>query len=332
MLTTERPAPLPRNGRGEAVTATHVGKSFGGTAVLTDVSFAVPHGSIVGFIGPSGCGKTTLVRLMTGIHAPTSGDIRIGGTIPTRMSRAQRQDLGYLPQSPVLFENLSVWHNLSFHASLYGVGVRRRRRLHQMLEFVELTEHRRKLARNLSGGMQRRVALAAALVHDPHLVFLDEPTAGIDPILRRKFWDHFRALRDAGRTLIVTTQYVSEAAYCDLVAVLSEGHLIVIDTPDGLRRRAFGGDLIEVVTAEEQPSTVLRELLALEGTTGSLERIESQVIRISVLDAVDALPRVTEWFEARGIALTACRELTPDYDDVFIRLIERHRATLGEGA
>jgi ABC-2 type transport system ATP-binding protein len=325
VLTAQPQPPLERPG-GYAVAAAHVGKSFGGSEVLTDIDFGVPRGTIMGFIGPSGCGKTTLVRLMTGVHAPTSGELRTQGTRPDLLSRSQRQHLGYLPQSPVLFENLSVWHNLSFHASLYGVRLRRRRRLQQLLEFVELAPDRRKLARNLSGGMQRRLALAGALVHDPDLIFLDEPTAGIDPLLRRKFWDHFRALRDAGRTLIITTQYVGEAAYCDLVAVLSGGRLVVVDTPEGLRRRAFGGDLVEVVTEEELPSGVLRGLLDLENVVQSVERVEPQVLRVSVLDREQGLAVVERWFAERSIELTACREYTPDYDDVFIRLIERHRA------
>ena len=328
VLTDSASAAAPHQRPSNVVEANGVGKSFSGTEVLSDIGFAVPSGTIVGFIGPSGCGKTTLVRLMTGMYAPTEGEVHVGGRRPTKLSRTQRQDIGYLPQSPVLFDNLSAWHNLSFHASLYGVGVRRRSRLRQMLDFVELTEHRRKPVRDLSGGMQRRVALAAALVHDPHLIFLDEPTAGIDPILRRKFWDRFRALRDQGRTLIITTQYVSEAAYCDLVAVLSEGRLLVLDTPEGLRRRAFGGGVIEVTTSEEQPTLVLRSLLELEGMVGSLERIDSTTFRAPVVDPTEAIPRVTAWLDERNIEVVTCREHIPDYDDVFIRLIQRHRATL----
>jgi ABC-2 type transport system ATP-binding protein len=309
-----------------AVRATGLGKEFSGNSVLSEISFSVPAGTIVGFIGPSGCGKTTLVRLMTGMYAPTAGDVRVGGRVPTQLSRRDRQDIGYLPQQPVLFSDLSVWHNLSFHASLYGVRFRRRRRLHDMLDFVELTSHRRRRVGETSGGMQRRVALAAALVHDPHLIFLDEPTAGIDPLLRRKFWDRFRALRDDGRTLVVTTQYVSEAAYCDLVAVLERGELIAIDSPEQLRRRAFGADVVEMVTETPQPDAVWLELSDVVGSRTPAERVDPNTVRISVPNAAEATPQLSAWFNEKAISLTAIREYLADYDEVFIRIIEQHRA------
>ena len=152
-----------------------------------------------------------------------------------------------MPQLPALFPNLSVIDNLRFAAALYGVKARgRRRRLREILEFVELTADRTKLVGKTSGGMQRRLALAETLVHDPELVFLDEPTAGIDPILRERFWQRFRQLRDEGRTLIVSTQYVGEAADCDVVAVMANGRVVALAPPDELRRRAFGGDIVDL--------------------------------------------------------------------------------------
>src|SRR4029079_11244091 len=143
---------------------------------------------------------------------------------------------------------LSVWENLNFVASLYGMPLLGRgKRLNSLLDFVELSEHKRKLGTQLSGGMQRRLAVAAALVNDPILIFADEPTAGIDPVLRAKFWENFRALREQGRTLFVTTQYVGEAAYCDFVGVMRDGRLIEMDTPQNLRRKAQGGEVIRLV-------------------------------------------------------------------------------------
>ncbi len=147
-----------------------------------------------------------------------------------------------MPQASVLFPNLSVWSNLQFVASLYAMPVRRRRRLRELLELVDLWEHRHKRLDQCSGGMQRRAALAATLVNDPELLFLDEPTAGVDPVLRERFWDRFRAVRDTGRTIVVSTQYVGEAAECDLVAVLARGRLIAFATPEDLRRQALGVD------------------------------------------------------------------------------------------
>lgn len=315
-----------------AVAATSVGKSYSGTAVLTDLSFSVPVGTITGFIGPSGCGKTTLVRLMTGISTPSTGTMLVQGRNPEQLSRGERQDIGYLPQAPVLFQDLSVWQNLGFHASLYGVRLRRRTRLREMLDLVELEEHRRKRVRDLSGGMKRRLALAAALVHDPRLVFLDEPTAGIDPILRRKLWDRFRALRDAGRTLVVTTQYVGEAAWCDQVAVLSEGRLVVVDSPDGLRRAAGLPELVDVETAVAVPDALVHELVTLPGATGQVRRTGPLTLRVGVAGAAEAMPRLTSVLEERGVRVVAASEHVPDFDEVFVEVIERHRSTLGAQA
>src|SRR5215204_6141923 len=160
----------------------------------------VHRGTIVGLVGPSGCGKTTLLRTFLGIREPTSGEVRVLGVPPDHFTPAERARIGYMPQLPALFPNLSIWNNLRFSTAVYGVRRRgRKRRLRQLLEFVGLGDDRKKLLRDASGGMQRRLALASALVHEPELIMLDEPTAGIDPILRERFWTHFRALRDSGR-------------------------------------------------------------------------------------------------------------------------------------
>ncbi len=161
-----------------------LGKSFDDHAVVHDLDLEITAGTIVGLIGPSGCGKTTTVRLLTGLYEPTTGMAWVDGTPSTQLSHTQRARIGYLPQIPALFPELSMWENLSFHASMYGLKLRRKRRLRQLLDWVELTDDRDKRVRAASGGMQRRLALAAAFVHDPALIFLDEPTAGIDPILR----------------------------------------------------------------------------------------------------------------------------------------------------
>src|SRR5215204_4007145 len=221
------------------VAAGSLTKSFDDETVVRDLDLVIHPGTIVGLIGPSGCGKTTTVRLLTGLLAPTSGNAVVDDTPATQLSHRQRARIGYLPQIPALFPELSLWENLNFHASMYGLRLRRRPRLRELLDWVELTDDRSKRVREASGGMQRRLALAAAFVHDPALAFLDEPTAGIDPILRAKFWQQFREMRDEGRTMCVTTQYVGEAAYCDYVGLLSDGELLMLDTPENLRRAAF---------------------------------------------------------------------------------------------
>jgi len=200
----------------------------------------VPRGTIFVLLVPSGCGKTPPVRFLTGFFKPTSATLSVLGKNPSDFSNSDREKMGYLIQQFVLYPELTVWENLNFAASFYGVGIFRRRRLNKLLDFVELAGDKNKLARDLSGGMKRRLSLAAALVHKPELLFLDEPTAGIDPLLRRKFWDYFKELQADGHTLFITTQYVGEAAYCDLVGVMYGGRLLMIETPDGLRRKAYG--------------------------------------------------------------------------------------------
>jgi ABC-2 type transport system ATP-binding protein len=209
---------------------------------------------------------------------------------------------------------------------MYGVRLRRRRRLHEMLDFVELGPHRHKRVSELSGGMQRRAALAAALVHDPTLVFLDEPTAGIDPILRRRFWDQFRVLRDQGRTLVVSTQYIGEAAYCDLVAVLTHGRLLTMDTPDNLRRQAFGGELVDVVTCDPTTAEVVYGLAGLPGVTGPLQRPDMCTVRLVVDSAAEFVPQCLRWIEDHSVAISACQEYVPELDDAFVRLVRADEA------
>ena len=166
--------------------------------------------------------------------------------------------------------------------------------------FVEMDEDRTKLARDVSGGMQRRLSLAATLVHEPQLLFLDEPTAGIDPVLRRKFWDHFRELRDRGRTLFVTTQYVGEANYCDLVGVLAEGRLLMVDTPDGLRYRAYGGDIVDMVTKEPLSLRYMRMLRDLPFVKARPRLLSDTRVRLIVSEAGTDITELVDW--ARALA------------------------------
>jgi ABC-2 type transport system ATP-binding protein len=298
-------------------------KQFGDQVAVDHISFSVPPGSIFGFIGPSGCGKTTTVRLLTGIYKPTTGEAVVLARPPDQFTRAERENIGYMPQNFVLYPDLSVWENLNFAASIYGVGLKRRKRLNRLLDFVELLEHKRKLVRNISGGMMRRLTLAATLVHEPDLLFLDEPTTGIDPVLRRKFWDYFETLRDSGTTLFITTQYVSEAAYCDMVGVMNKGRLLMVDTPDGLMRRALGGEVIDLRTAGPIDYQVLQEMEQLPFVLGPIKRVESDEVRILVDVAETALPLLIGWCGSRNVPIESVQAYLPPFDDVFVTLIER---------
>jgi ABC-2 type transport system ATP-binding protein len=299
-------------------------KEYSGVPVVDRVDLSVRRGVIVGLIGPSGCGKTTLVRLLTGITAPTSGTVSVFGTDPTAFSSSMRSRFGYMPQLPVLFPNLSVWGNLTFMSSVYGMSLRRRRqRLGALLDLVDLGDHRRKLLANCSGGMQRRLALAATLVHQPELLFLDEPTAGVDPILRARFWDYFRELRERGVTVIVPTQYVGEAAMCDEVAVMSAGRLLTVLPPSGLRRFAYGGDILSFSMDEVLQRPDVQRLASVEGVR-SIRRTDAG-LQFAVADAERDRPGVQQALAGLGVTTATLEEFEPSYDDMFVAIIERDR-------
>jgi len=312
-----------KNLTGDVVDAQALTKTFGQEVAVDSLTLKVPRGAIFGFIGPSGCGKTTTIRMLTGVHSPTSGQVSVLGKDPTRFSKADREKIGYLIQNFVLYPNLTVWENLNFAASFYGVSLFRGRRLNKLLEFVELKEDKGKLAGALSGGMQRRLSLAATLVHNPELLFLDEPTAGIDPLLRRKFWDYFKELQSEGHTLFVTTQYVGEAAYCDLVGVMYAGRLLMVETPDNLRKKAFGGEIVRIQTAEVISYENRNNLERLPFVQGKILVMNDQEIEVIVDEASTAMTQLVEACNGEGLTIETIEEILPPFDDVFVRLIER---------
>lgn len=300
-------------------------KRFGDEWAVNKVSLQIPKGSIFGFIGPSGCGKTTTVRLLTGTYLPTSGDAWIFNRQPKKFSRRDRERIGYMPQQFVLYPDLTILENMNFAASIYGIGLfSRGKRIRQLLDFVELSSDRHKLVRNTSGGMMRRLSLACTLIHRPALIFMDEPTTGIDPVLRRRFWDYFDKLREAGTTLFVTTQYVSEAAYCDLVGVMNEGRLILVDTPDGLRKRAHGGELVDMRTVEPIDYPHLQIMRTLPFVTGPVVMMDDRSVRLVVDEASTAMPSLIDWSKEQRYSIESIQEFLPPFDDVFVNLIQRY--------
>lgn len=311
-----------------AIEVRDVVKRFGSEEVLKGVDLAVEEGEIFGLIGPSGSGKSTLMRTLTGYLSPSKGGVEVLGLPPAAFGPKEKRRVGYMPQGFVLYPQLSVRQNLNFVAGLYGLRGfgKRRRRVRETLEFVELWGDRRKAAGDVSGGMQRRLQLAAAVVHEPELLFVDEPTANLDPILRRRFWEEFRSLREDGRTLFVTTQYVGEAELCDRVGLLADGKLVAAGTPEELRREAFGGETIELTLGGE-PNRLAATLGTLGEIGGSVEvRQENgageakSVVRLLVDDADSQLPGVLKALD--GADVRSANVPKPSFDEVFFRLVQ----------
>lgn len=241
---------------------------LGDNEILHEISLRIERGTICSLLAPSGGGKTTLLRLILGIYAPTSGQVLVLGDSPAHFTLGERRQIGYMPQGFVLYPELSVQSNLKFMTGLYGMSRHdRSRRINALLDMVELQEARNRPASELSGGMQRRLQLAAALMHGPEVLVIDEPTAGIDPLLRAHFWDYFRQLRDAGHTLVVTTQYVNEADYCDQAVLLKNGRLLASGSPASLRERALGAGALETDRHPPPFETVFLKLM--EQTPGA---------------------------------------------------------------
>ncbi len=304
-----------------------VTRKFGELTAVDDLSFTVRRGMILGLIGPSGSGKTTTIRLLTGAVEPTQGRVRVLGEEPRRFRRRTRERIGYMPQSFVLYPDLTAEENVDFMGSLFGMLYRRRRRrITEILKLVDLWDARKRRASELSGGMQRRLELACALVHDPDLLFLDEPTAGIDPLLRQSVWAELRRLRDEGRTLLVTTQSVGEAEYCDAVALLATGQLIALATPEELRRRALGGEVIEVETTGTFDGAALGRLA---GVTDVRQRGPRDLLIVAE-NAGEATPLVLDAITQAGGDVASSREYRPTFDEVFAELVSRHRHQSGQ--
>jgi ABC-2 type transport system ATP-binding protein len=321
--TTSQPTTPP------VVVLDDVSKRFDDETAVDHISLTVHAGTILGIIGPSGAGKTTTVRMLTGALSPTEGTVTVLGEEPRRFRRQTRERIGYMPQQFTLYPDLTARENVDFVASLFGMlWSGRHRRTRETLELVELWDVRGRQAGALSGGMQRRLELACALVHEPALLFLDEPTAGIDPILRATVWDELHRLRDAGRTLLVTTQYVGEAEACDTVALIADGRLIALAPPDDLRREAQGGDVVRIETAGLFDTGPILTLPFVFGVTQEGPR----TMLVTVDDAAARLPDVVEAVNGAGGDVAAASEHRPSFDEVFAALVERDRAKQGEAS
>ncbi len=234
--------------REPAVVVEGAARSFGAVQALRGIDLEVEAGLTFGLLGPGGSGKTTLIRLILGLLAPSAGGVRVLGRPP---SADVMRDVGYMPQAPALYQELTVRENVSFFAALYG----REEAVDETLAFVELLERAASPVNTLSGGMKQRASLACALVHRPRLLLLDEPTVGIDPRLRRTFWDHFHRLNGDGVTILVSSHVMDEAERCHRLGLLRDGRLLAVGSPDDLRREAGAATLEDafLAFAEQRP-------------------------------------------------------------------------------
>jgi ABC-type multidrug transport system ATPase subunit len=235
-----------------AVVADHLARRFGSLVAVDDVSFRIPRGEIFGVLGPNGSGKTTTIRMLCGLLEPSGGSAQVAGFDVRADPEEVRRRIGYMSQQFGLYDDLSIAENLDFYSSLYGLdGARKAERMRELVDYLELSERFDQLVGTLSGGWKQRVALACSIAHKPAVLFLDEPTAGVDPAARRRFWEIIYSLGKSGTTIVVTTHYMDEATRCQRLAFLSRGHLIALGTSDEVTHQ-FGKPTIEDVFIELQ--------------------------------------------------------------------------------
>jgi ABC-2 type transport system ATP-binding protein len=296
-------------------------RRFGDFTAVDHVSFRVNAGEIVGYLGPNGCGKTTTIRMLLGLLEPTEGRASVLGFDAFRQSEEVRARAGYMSQKFALYDDLTVLENLTFYGGVYGL--RDRKQVNATLALVGLTGHERDLARELSAGWRQRLALAIALVHRPRLLFLDEPTSGVDPTARRAFWDLIYELAQGGVTVLVTTHYMDEAEYCGRVGIMRDGKLLAMDTPAALKSSVIPGEVWEVYA--EPLEAALAALTQADGVLRvGLAGDHLRAITRPGLGA-DALKRAVQ---ANGGALSlskgprplAVERGEPTLEDVFLSL------------
>lgn len=224
------------------IALSNIQHNYGKEVVLKEVELTIPRGQLFGLLGPSGSGKTTLVKIMIGLLNPTNGTVTIDNN--KMPSLKQMQHIGYMAQSDALYSELTAKENLEFFASIYGIPKKeRKQRVNEAAEIVNLTDHLKKPLDNYSGGMKRRMSLAAALLHKPSLLILDEPTVGIDPVLRASIWKDLRKLQEQGTTIVITTHVMDEAEKCDNLALLRDGYVIAQGSPNDLKQTSKTGPL-----------------------------------------------------------------------------------------
>ncbi len=302
-----------------AVVVRGLERRFGEFVAVRQVSFDVRRGEIFGFLGPNGAGKSTTIRMLCGILAPTGGRGTVAGFDLRTQAEQIKAHIGYMSQKFSLYEDLTVEENIDFYGGIYGLApARRRARKEWALALAGLAERRHVRTAILAGGWKQRLALGCALLHEPPVVFLDEPTSGVDPISRRQFWDVIYELAGRGVTVFVTTHYMDEAEYCARIGLVYRGELIALDTPAALKSRGMGEQVIEIECAAPQEALVM-----LAGQPGLRDvALFGHGLHVLTPDAVAAEAMIRQRLAAHGVAVQRVAPITPSLEDVFVSLIE----------
>jgi ABC-2 type transport system ATP-binding protein len=302
----------------DVIVAQELTRLFGSFVAVDHVSFSVAEGEVVGYLGPNGSGKTTTIRMLLGLLRPSAGSASVLGFDAVRQSELVRQNSGYMSQKFALYHELTAEENLSFYAGVYGVH--QRLRLDEVLDLMELREVRRERVSNLSTGWRQRVALGTAIVHRPKLLFLDEPTSGVDPTARRAFWDLIYTLVERGVTALVTTHYMDEAEYCGRVGIMRDGRLLALDTPSRLKETALPGLAWTVTLQSQQPETLLVGLGALQSCGCVLRAgLAGEALRAITRTEEDAA-QIHAALHTAGVAVNDIERAEPSLEDVFLAL------------
>ena len=293
-------------------------RTFGDFTAVDRVSFQVQTGEIFGFLGPNGAGKSTTIRMLNGILMPTSGTVRVLGFDVYTQVEDIKANIGYMSQKFSLYDDLTVMENIEFYGGIYRVPRERRsERYHWALQMAGLTSKKDSQTGSLPVGWKQRLALGCAVLHEPKLLFLDEPTSGVDPASRRDFWELIGSMAENGTTVFVTTHYMDEAEHCDRLGLIYRGRLITIGTPEDLKKRSMPGTVLEV-----RSERALEVVEAVEELDGVLEAaVFGRNMHVVVEDPARTIPAIKQACASRDIGILGIEAIEPSLEDVFVSLI-----------
>jgi ABC-2 type transport system ATP-binding protein len=309
--------------RENSVVVENLVKRFGDFVAVDRVNLQIPRGEVFGFLGPNGAGKSTTIRMLCGLLKPTSGRAQVAGHDVAREPEEVRQTIGYMSQKFSLYNDLKVIENLRLFAGLYSVPSKKlSERIEWALSMANLKGQENLITGTLPGGWKQRLALGCAVLHKPQILFLDEPTSGVDPISRRQFWDLIHQMAEEGVTVFVTTHYMEEAEYCNRLALIFHGKVVALGTPSELKRNSMKGSLILI---ECEPLGKAVEVLQSSPDVMDAA-VFGNALHLVVRDAVAAMPRIEKYLADRGVAVSRIEQIRPTLEDVFVSLTSAGKA------